>query len=74
MENTRAMIGAAIFIGMILFSNLILYGVVRSFTRDSSSHTGLFKAMQGLTQDTKQKDTSYDELRKRVDELKEKVE
>jgi len=72
MDNTRAVIGALLIIGMIVFSNLILYAAVRGFTRGSSAHTGLSKAVQNLTGGAK-KDTSYDDLRKRVEHLKDKT-
>lgn len=72
MENTHALTGALLIIGMVVFSNLILYAAVRGFTRGSSAHTGLFKAVQNLTGSAK-KDTTYDELRKRVEDLKDKT-
>jgi len=69
MENERIMLGALIFVLIIVGSNLVMYGVVRGMTRGGESNwmnsirKSLDKPLEGST------NKSMDELRKKVEEL-----
>lgn len=69
MDNERIMLGALIFILIIVGSNLAMYGVVRGMTRGGKSNwmnsirKSLDKPLDGST------NKSMDELRKKVEEL-----
>jgi hypothetical protein len=65
MDSNRAYIGAAILIGIVVFSNLILYAMARRITRDIN----YTKTMQNSLE---KQDTSLEELRKKVEELESK--
>jgi hypothetical protein len=72
MDTNRAYIGAAILIGIVIFSNLILYGMARSISRNMKN-VNYMKTMQNLMRNPLEKeDASLDELRKRVQELESK--
>lgn len=72
MDTNRAYIGAAILIGIVVFSNLILYGMARSMSRNMKD-VNYMKTMQNLIRNPHEKeDASLDELRKRVEELEAK--
>jgi c-di-GMP-related signal transduction protein len=65
MDTNRAYIGAAILIGIVVFSNLILYAMARNITRDIN----YTKTMQNSLE---KQDASLEELRKKVEELESK--
>ena len=72
MDTNRAYIGAAILIGVVVFSNLILYGMARSMSRNTKD-VNYMKTMQNLMQNPlKKQDASLEELRKKVEELESK--
>lgn len=74
MENERILIGALLFIVIIVGINLAMYGIVRGMTRGGESkwmsamRKSLDKPLEGST------NKSMDELRKKVDELQGKKE
>lgn len=74
MENERIMLGALIFVLVIVGSNLIMYGIVRSMAGGGESkwmasiRKSLNKPLDGST------GKDMDELRKRMDELQKKNE
>lgn len=68
-ESSRAVIGAAILIALLVFSNLIVYAAARGATRGRKRPT-FFKAAQDLFRNPNRKDNDpMDELRKKVEEL-----
>ena len=72
MESNRAYIGAAILIAMVVLSNLIIYGVARSISRDTKG-ANFMKTFQNMLSDPLKKENDpFDELRKKVDELESK--
>jgi hypothetical protein len=68
MESDRVVIGALIFIVMVLGANFVLYAVARGATK---SGVKSFIEMLGksLNTSTRPKDDSMDELRRRMEEL-----
>ena len=72
MDTNRAYIGAAILIGIVVFSNLILYGMARSMGRNTKD-ANYTKTMQNLMHNSlKRQDAPLEELRKKVEELESK--
>jgi len=72
MDTNRVYIGAAILIAVVVFSNLILYSMARSMSRNTKD-ANYMKAMQNLMGNTlKKQDAPLEELRKKVDELESK--
>jgi hypothetical protein len=72
MDTDRAYVGAAILVAIVVFSNLILYGMARSISRNTKN-ANYMKAMQNLIQNPlKKQDASLEELRKKVEELESK--
>ena len=72
MESDRILIGAVIFILLIVGSNLIMYGIARGWAKSGDSRwmsalrDSLSKPMQSST------NKSMDELRKQLEELEKK--
>jgi hypothetical protein len=72
MESDRVLIGALIFILIIIGSNILMYGIARGWTKNSDSRwmsalrDSLSKPMQNAA------NKSMDELRKQVEELEKK--
>jgi hypothetical protein len=65
MDTNRAYIGAAILIGIVIFSNLILYGMARSISRNMKN-VNYMKTMQNLMRNPlKKQDAPLEELRKK---------
>jgi hypothetical protein len=72
MESDRAYLGAAILIAMLVFSNLIIYGIVRGVSRDTKG-ANFMKTMQDMMRNPLKKENDpFDELRKKVEELESK--
>ena len=72
MESNRAYIGAAILIAMLIFSNLIIYGIARGMSRDTKG-ANFMKTMQNMMRDPLKKENDpFDELRTKVSELEAK--
>jgi hypothetical protein len=72
MDTDRAYIGAAILIAIVVLSNLILYGMARSMSRNTKD-ADYMKSMQNVMHNSlKRQDTPLEELRKKVEELESK--
>ena len=72
MDTNRAYIGAAILIAIVVFSNLILYSIARSMSRNMKD-TNYIKSMQKFMRNPLEKqDAPLEELRKKVEELESK--
>ena len=72
MDTNRAYIGAAILIAIVVFSNLILYAMARSMSRNMKD-TNYMKTMRKFMQNPLEKqDAPLEELRKKVAELESK--
>ena len=68
MENEKAVIGALLFILLIIGANFVMYGIVRGWTR--SNNKGFLETIsKSLNTSTQKKDTSMDELRQKIEEL-----
>ncbi len=67
MENTRAVIGALFFIGLVVGANLIMYGIARSIIHSNRGNflETLSKSLAGPKKD---KDP-MEELRRQIQEL-----
>ncbi len=68
MEDNRVVIGAIIFIIMVLGANFVMYGIARGMTRNNRKST-LDMLGQALKTSTQKKDDEMDELRRRMEEL-----
>ena len=71
-ESNRAFIGAAILIGLLVFSNLIVYSIARGAARGGKGPTYMKAAQDLFRGPNKKGNDPTDELRRKVDELKEK--
>lgn len=68
MEENKVLIGALIFIVMIVGANFIMYAIARGATR--SSQKGFLETLsQSLNASPKKKDVSMDELRQKIQDL-----
>lgn len=72
MENERALIGALIFLLLVVGSNLLMYGVARSATKGGDSRwlSALKDAFSKPMESSSSR--SMDELRQKIEELEEK--
>ena len=68
MESDRAVLGAAILIAMLVFSNLIMYGIARGATR-GSSHDWMKTMQDSLRGANSTKNNEMDELREKIKQL-----
>ena len=72
MESNQAVIGALIFIALILGANLVMYAIARSSTRGQDSNW-MSALKQGLSKPLdNESNRSMDELRKTMEELQKK--
>lgn len=70
MESNRAFIGAILLIVMVVFSNLIMYGIVRGLTRGGKKDP-LANMLKQFTQGPKAKgQDEFEELNQKVQSLK----
>lgn len=69
--NDNALIAGLVLIGLVLFSNFILYGIVRGFTRGNQSRW-MSALRDSFSQPLKPTDESMDELHKKIEELRAK--
>ena len=68
MESDNAVLGAVIFILMILLANFVMYGIARGAAR--SNKKGFWESIgKSLNTTTRPKDNSMEELRRRMEEL-----
>ncbi|MDD2922866.1 MAG: hypothetical protein PHQ36_11340 [Anaerolineales bacterium] len=73
MEGNKAVIGALIFIVMVVGANFIMYGIVRGWTRGGNKN--FLETIGQSFNAAKKKEDSMDELRRKLEELeKEKKE
>jgi hypothetical protein len=68
MENEKAVLGALLFILMVVGANFIMYGIVRGATR--SKGKGFWETFgNAMNASTKKKTDEMEELRKKMEEL-----
>jgi hypothetical protein len=68
MEDTQAIAGALIFIGLVVGANFIVYAIARGAAR--SNQAGFWEALgRSLNASARKRDDSIDELHRRVEEL-----
>ncbi len=71
MESNRALIGAAIFIILVIGANFVMYAVARGWVK--SNQKGFLETLsKSLNASNQKKDKSMDELRQRIEELEKK--
>lgn len=70
METNKALIGALIFIVLVVGANFIMYAIARGATR-SDQKSFLEMLSQSLKTSPKKKEESMDELRRKMQELEE---
>lgn len=70
METNKALIGALIFILMVVGANFVMYAIARGAAR-SNQKSFLETLSQSLNASPKKKDESLDELRRKIQELEE---
>jgi hypothetical protein len=72
MESGNAVVGALIFIAMIVGANLVMYGIARGWARGGDSKW-MSALKQGLSKPLdSQANRSMDELRQKMEELQKK--
>ncbi|MEW6401272.1 MAG: hypothetical protein AB1649_05695 [Chloroflexota bacterium] len=68
MESNDAVVGAIIFIALIIGANFIMYAIARGAARPGQK--GFWETIsKSLNSSTRSKDDSMDELRRRMEEL-----
>ena len=70
METNKALVGALIFIILVLGANFVMYAIVRGAGR-SNQKNFLETLSQSLNASPKKKDESLKELRRKIQELEE---
>ena len=69
METNKAVIGALLFILLIIGANFVMYAIARGAAK-SNQKSFLETMSQSLNTSTRKKDSSMDELRQKMEELK----
>lgn len=72
MDTNHAYIAGAILVAIVVFSNLILYGIARSMIHNTRKANFMKGAQTMLRNPLQKEDAALDELRKRVEELESK--
>lgn len=68
METNKAVIGALLFIVLVVGANFVMYGIARGAAK--SKQKGFLETMaQSFNTSKQKKDNSMDELRKKIEEL-----
>jgi hypothetical protein len=68
MEENKVLIGALLFIGLVIGSNFIMYAIARGAT--NSKQKGFLETLsKSLNTSTQKKTESMDELRQKIEEL-----
>ena len=68
METNKAVIGALLFIVLVIGANLVMYAIARGAAR--SNNKGFLETIsKSLYTSTQKKDNSMDELRQKMEEL-----
>ena len=71
MENNRAILGALIFIVLVLGANFVLYAIAKGAARSNGG--GFAETIaRSIRRYSRKEDDSIDELRRRIDGLSEK--
>jgi hypothetical protein len=70
METNKAVIGALLFIVLVVGANFILYGIVRGATR--SNQKGFLETISKSLNTSTKKEDPMDELHQKMEELKKK--
>ena len=70
METNKAVIGALLFVILIVGANFVLYGIVRGAAR--SGQKGFLETISKSLNASVKKDDPMEELRKKMEELKKK--
>ncbi len=68
MEENKVLIGALLFIGLVIGSNFIMYAIARG-AANSKQKSFLETLSQSLNASPKKKEESMDELRRKIQEL-----
>ena len=68
MESNKAVIGALLFILLVIGANFIMYAIARGAAK-SDQKSFLETISQSLNTSTRKKDNSMDELRQKMEEL-----
>ena len=68
MENEKAVIGALLFILLIVGANFVMYAIARGATK--SNQKGFLETISKSLSTSMKKDNSMDELRQKMEELK----
>ncbi|MDP1544533.1 MAG: hypothetical protein Q8L87_00825 [Anaerolineales bacterium] len=71
MESTTAVIGALLFILLVIGANFAMYAIVRGATRTGGKKSFLETFSESLNASPKSKDNSMDDLRRKIEELNE---
>jgi uncharacterized protein HemX len=68
MEENKVVIGALLFIILIIGANFVMYGIVRGWTKPNNK--GFLETIsKSLNTSTRKKDNSMDELRQKIEEM-----
>jgi len=68
MESNKAVIGALLFIFLVIGANFVMYGIARGAAK-SNQKSFLETISKSLNTSSQKKDNSMDELRKKMEEL-----
>lgn len=68
METNKAVIGAILFIVLVIGANFVMYAIARGWAK-SNQKSFLETMSQALNSSNRKKDNSMDELRKKMEEL-----
>jgi uncharacterized protein HemX len=71
MEANKAVIGALLFIILVIGANFVMYAIARGAAK-SDQKSFLETISKSLNTSTQKKDNSMDELRKKIEELEKK--
>lgn len=71
MEENKVLIGALIFIGMVVGANFIMYAIARGAARPGGGKGFLETMVKSLNANQKQKNDDMEELRRTIQELNE---
>jgi hypothetical protein len=68
MENTKVVIGALLFILLVVGANFVMYGIVRGWTR--SNNKGFLETISKSLNTPVKKEDPMEELHQKLEELK----
>jgi hypothetical protein len=70
MEEHKTVIGALLFILMVVGANFVMYGIVRGATNFRGKRKTFVEHVSSWTRATQKKEDDMDELRRKLEELK----